>query len=65
MCEAVKSNGVKTASCIQLGCCLYRLTSDIRTQTESAGMKKFYANGNEKKVDVAILIAEKLDFKQR
>ena len=35
-------------------------------QTESKGMEKiFHANGNQKKVGVAILISHKIDFKMK
>ena len=35
------------------------------TQTESEGMEKeFHANGNQKKAGVAILISDKIDFKE-
>ena len=36
------------------------------TETESEGMEKiFHANGNNKKVGVAILILDKIDFKTK
>ena len=40
-----------------------RLTSDLKTYTESEGMEKvFHANENQKKARVAILISDKIDF---
>ena len=40
-----------------------RLTSDLKTQTESERMEKLsHANGNKKKAGVAVLISDKIDF---
>ena len=43
-----------------------RPTSNLGTQTDwkwGAGKKIFHANGDQKKVGVAILISDKMDFK--
>ena len=41
-----------------------RLTSNLGTHTDKVrGWKKFHANGDQKKVGVAILISDKVDFK--
>ena len=44
-----------------------RFTSDVRTHTDWSEeiKKKFYANRNQKKAVVAILISDKLDFKTK
>ena len=40
-----------------------RLTSNLGTHTDKVrGWKKFHANGDQKKVGVAILISYKMDF---